>query len=138
MKKGGAWSSRVAVELKDGRRFERFAEEFKGTPASPLSAEELQTKFMRMAGAHAPAAALHEQLAALEKRRRLPYTGHQRHLSAVNTKDFPMNKLLIIALVCAGPARAGRLSRKTGASAGAARGRRRHGHYGTFNCHTAG
>ena len=64
--KGGAWSSRVAVELKDGRRFERFAEEFKGTPASPLSAEELQTKFMRMAGAHAPAAELHAQLAALE------------------------------------------------------------------------
>ncbi len=64
--KGGAWSSRVAVELKDGRRFERFAEEFKGTPASPLSAEELQTKFMRMAGAHAPAAALHAQLASLE------------------------------------------------------------------------
>jgi 2-methylcitrate dehydratase PrpD len=64
--KGGAWSTRVAVELKDGRRFERFAEEFKGTPASPLSAEELQTKFMRMAGAHAPAAALHAQLATLE------------------------------------------------------------------------
>lgn len=63
---GGAWSTRVAVELKDGRRFERFAEEFKGTPASPLSAEELQTKFMRMAGAHAPAAALHAQLASLE------------------------------------------------------------------------
>jgi len=64
--KGGAWATRVAIELKDGRRFERFAEEFKGTPASPLSAEELQTKFMRMAGAHAPAAALHDQLTALE------------------------------------------------------------------------
>lgn len=64
--KGGAWSTRVAVELKDRRRFERFAEEFKGTPASPLSAEELQTKFMRMAGAHAQAAQLHEQLATLE------------------------------------------------------------------------
>ncbi|MGE4111147.1 MAG: MmgE/PrpD family protein [Burkholderiales bacterium] len=63
---GGAWATRVGVELKDGRRFERFAEEFKGTPASPLSAEELQTKFMRMAGAHAPAARLHAQLAALE------------------------------------------------------------------------
>ena len=53
-------------QMKDGRRFERFAEEFKGTPASPLSAEELQIKFMRMAGAHAPAAALHAQLTALE------------------------------------------------------------------------
>jgi len=64
--KGGAWATRVGVELRDGRRFERFAEEFRGTPASPLSAEDLQTKFMRMAGAHARAAALHAQLAALE------------------------------------------------------------------------
>jgi len=64
--KGGAWATRVAVELKDGRRFERFAEEFKGTPASPLSAEELQTKFMRMAGSHPRAAELHAQLTALE------------------------------------------------------------------------
>ena len=64
--KGGAWSTRVAVELKDGSRFERFAEEFKGTPATPLSAEELQTKFMRMAGNHPQAAELHAQLAALE------------------------------------------------------------------------
>jgi 2-methylcitrate dehydratase PrpD len=64
--KGGAWATRVEVELKDGRRFERFAEEFRGTPASPLSAEELRTKFMRMAGAHPRAAELHAQLAALE------------------------------------------------------------------------
>ena len=64
--KGGAWATRVAVELKDGRRFERFAEEFKGTPAAPLSADELQTKFMRMAGAHPQAAMLHTQLATLE------------------------------------------------------------------------
>lgn len=64
--KGGAWATRVEVELKDGRRFERFAEEFKGTPASPLSTEELKTKFMRMAGAHARAAQLHEQLTTLE------------------------------------------------------------------------
>jgi 2-methylcitrate dehydratase PrpD len=63
---GGAWATRVAVELKDGRRYERFAEEFKGTPASPLSAEELQTKFMRMAGAHPRAAELHAQLTTLE------------------------------------------------------------------------
>ncbi|MCW5574725.1 MAG: MmgE/PrpD family protein [Burkholderiales bacterium] len=64
--KGGAWATRVAVELKDGRRFERFAEEFKGTPASPLTAEELRTKFMRMADGHPQAAALHGQLATLE------------------------------------------------------------------------
>lgn len=65
--KGGAWATRVTVELKDGRRFERFAEEFRGTPASPLSADELKTKFMRMAGAHAGAEQLHEQLAGLEQ-----------------------------------------------------------------------
>lgn len=64
--KGGAWATRVEVMLADGRRFERFAEEFRGTPASPLSAEELRTKFMRMAGAHPQAAELHAQLAALE------------------------------------------------------------------------
>lgn len=63
---GGAWATRVIVELRDGRRFERFAGEFKGTPASPLSAAELRTKFMRMAGAHPRAAELHGQLAALE------------------------------------------------------------------------
>lgn len=65
-KKGGAWATRVVVELKDGRRFERFAEEFKGTPASPLSAEELRSKFMRMAGAHPKAVELHAQLSGLE------------------------------------------------------------------------
>lgn len=64
--KGGAWATRIELELHDGRRFNRFAEEFKGTPASPLSTEELQTKFMRMAGAHPHAAGLHAQLAALE------------------------------------------------------------------------
>lgn len=64
--KGGAWATRVVVGLKDGRQFERFAEEFKGTPASPLSPEELQTKFMRMAGAHPRAAELHAQLTTME------------------------------------------------------------------------
>ncbi|MBS1218065.1 MAG: hypothetical protein H6R21_1198 [Proteobacteria bacterium] len=64
--KGGAWATRVGVTLKDGRKFERFADEFKGTPASPLSADELRTKFMRMAGADARATQLHAQLTALE------------------------------------------------------------------------
>ncbi len=64
--KGGAWATRVVVTLKDGRQFERFAEEFKGTPATPLSAEELRIKFMRMTGTHARAAELHGQLAALD------------------------------------------------------------------------
>jgi 2-methylcitrate dehydratase PrpD len=63
---GGAWSTQVLVQLKDGRKFERFAEDFKGTPASPLSADELATKFMRMTSAHAHAAKLLDQLVALE------------------------------------------------------------------------
>jgi len=63
---GGAWATRVIVELKDKRRFERFAEEFRGTPASPLSAAELKDKFMRMARSHARAAELHEQLSAID------------------------------------------------------------------------
>lgn len=63
---GGAWATRVTVVLNDGRRFERFAEEFRGTPAAPLSADELQLKFMRMAGTHAHSAELHAQLAVLE------------------------------------------------------------------------
>ncbi len=63
---GGAWASRVVVTLRDGRKFERFAEEFKGTPATPLSATELQIKFMRMAGGHPRAAELHVQLTTLE------------------------------------------------------------------------
>ncbi len=64
--KGGAWATRVSVTLKDGRQFGRFAEEFRGTPATPLSAEELRIKFMRMAGAHPRAAELHAGLAELE------------------------------------------------------------------------
>ena len=63
---GGAWSSRVTVTLKDGRRFERFAEEFKGTPANPLTAAELEAKFLRMTRRHPAAQQLHDQLRDLE------------------------------------------------------------------------
>ena len=61
------WASRIVVELKDGRRFERFADEFKGTPGNPLSDDELSEKFLRMAGAFPGARRLLDQLAALEQ-----------------------------------------------------------------------
>lgn len=61
-----AWASRVRVELKDGRRFERLADDFRGTPASPLSDDELAAKFMRMAGAFPAAGRLLGQLTALD------------------------------------------------------------------------
>jgi 2-methylcitrate dehydratase PrpD len=63
---GGAWSTRVTVTLKDGRRFERFAEEFKGTPANPLSPAELEAKFLRMTRRHTGAQLLYDQLRNLE------------------------------------------------------------------------
>ena len=60
------WASRVIVTLKDGRRFERLADDFKGTPASPLTNDELAAKFSRMAGEFPGAQALLGQLMALE------------------------------------------------------------------------
>jgi 2-methylcitrate dehydratase PrpD len=61
-----AWASRVRVVLKDGRRFERYADDFRGTPASPLSDDEMAGKFLRMAGGFPSAGRLLEQLMALE------------------------------------------------------------------------
>ena len=64
---GGAWATQVTIVLRDGRRFEQLATQFKGTPESPLSAAELQEKFMRMASAYPLAEALHQQLVHLEE-----------------------------------------------------------------------
>lgn len=61
-----AWASRVRVVLKDGRRFERYADDFRGTPASPLSDDEMAGKFLRMAGGFPSAGRLLEQLMTLE------------------------------------------------------------------------
>ena len=44
-----AWASRVTIQLKDGREFEREVRDFKGTPGDPLSREELGEKFLRLA-----------------------------------------------------------------------------------------
>ena len=42
------WSARIAVSLRDGRRFEGAAETFLGCPQTPLSDEQLRFKFDRL------------------------------------------------------------------------------------------
>lgn len=61
------WASRVRVQLRDGRQFERLADDFKGTPESPLSDAELAAKFLGMAGDFPHARRLLEQLCDLER-----------------------------------------------------------------------
>lgn len=60
------WASRVIVKLKDGRELARAADDFKGTPASPLTPQELQEKFLCMAADFGGAAALFDQLMVLD------------------------------------------------------------------------
>lgn len=60
------WASTVIVRLKNGREFTRTADDFKGTPASPLAQKELREKFLRMAADFKGAAALFDQLTALD------------------------------------------------------------------------
>lgn len=65
---GMGWFSTVDVILKDGRRFERAAETFRGTPKTPLTLDELQAKFRRLTDpvlGDAKAAALCSRLSAL-------------------------------------------------------------------------
>jgi 2-methylcitrate dehydratase PrpD len=64
--KRSAWASRVAVQLRDGRTFEREADDFPGTPASPLDAQALREKFLRLAGDFPGAARLCAQLETLD------------------------------------------------------------------------
>lgn len=66
---GMGWFSTVEVTLKDGRRFERAAESFRGTPKTPLTLDELKAKFRRLTDpvlGEAKAAALCERFATLE------------------------------------------------------------------------
>ncbi len=60
------WASRIRIELKDGRRLDRYADDFRGTPASALSDDEMGAKFLRMAGGFPGAGRLLEQLMALD------------------------------------------------------------------------
>ena len=62
-----AWASEVVVRLADGREFTRAADDFKGTPSSPLSEQELRAKYLRCAGSFGAAAALLSQLEAIDQ-----------------------------------------------------------------------
>jgi len=42
------WSARIAVTLRDGRRFEDTKESFLGCPPTPMSDEQLRDKFERL------------------------------------------------------------------------------------------
>jgi 2-methylcitrate dehydratase PrpD len=61
-------STRVIVELRDGRTVERAEHAFKGMPADPLTAAELRRKFMRLTSGmgEAHSAQLFERLAGLD------------------------------------------------------------------------
>ncbi len=43
-----AWASRLQVRLKDGRVFEREADQFAGSPEQPLSRQQLEQRFNRL------------------------------------------------------------------------------------------
>jgi 2-methylcitrate dehydratase PrpD len=57
-----AWGCELEVKLADGRVLSERADDFKGTPASPLSDDELREKFMRCAGGAGFASKLHDEL----------------------------------------------------------------------------
>ncbi len=46
----GKRAARVRITMKDGRRLEKFAPTRKGDPEAPLSDEEVEGKFLELAG----------------------------------------------------------------------------------------
>jgi len=42
------WTAEVEIELKDGKTFRRFQEDFPGTPTMPLSSDQLAQRFMTL------------------------------------------------------------------------------------------
>jgi 2-methylcitrate dehydratase PrpD len=63
--KRSGWASEVTIRLRDGRELEAAADDFKGTPTLPMSAQELRGKFLRCAGGYAHAESLLAQLEAI-------------------------------------------------------------------------
>ena len=61
-----AWASEVTVLFADGRERTAAADDFPGTPTSPLSAEQLRDKFRVCAAGYASAETLLAQLEAIE------------------------------------------------------------------------
>ena len=72
-----AGASIVTVMLKDGRRFTREVDEFKGTPARPLDLNELRDKFATLTRSRygAEATGLFERLHNLENETELDWIG---------------------------------------------------------------
>lgn len=69
-----AWSSRLALVLRDGRRLEAEARSFRGMPGDELSPEEERQRFVILCDSLGPAAAgeLHARLATLEAQPAFP------------------------------------------------------------------
>lgn len=73
-----AWSARIGIELRDGRRLQAQAEDFKGMPGTPLSGEELEHRFKLLTGSALgarAAAGWYDRLAALEGQPGFPMPG---------------------------------------------------------------
>lgn len=73
-----AWSARIGIELRDGRRLQGQAENFKGMPGTPMSGAELEHRFKLLTesalGAQA-AAGWYGRLAELEGQPDFPMPG---------------------------------------------------------------
>lgn len=71
------WASTTRLVLTDGRQFERFQEEFPGTPAKPLDPGALGEKFLRLATGipRSEAENLLARLEAIESETRLDWLG---------------------------------------------------------------
>ncbi len=72
---GMGWATTVRVSLRDGRRFTRVAESFKGTPNTPLSPVDLEAKFRRLTE---PALGKEESLVLYETFSRLEHVATLR------------------------------------------------------------
>jgi 2-methylcitrate dehydratase PrpD len=64
--KRSTWASEVTIRLNDGREFIRAADDFEGTPTSPLSAQALRHKYLRCANLFEPATLPLQQLECIE------------------------------------------------------------------------
>jgi 2-methylcitrate dehydratase PrpD len=69
-----AWSARVIITLKDGRRFETLAKSFKGMPDDPLSDDDQRRRFGVLAAdlGHEAATAWYRRLATLDDQPEFP------------------------------------------------------------------
>lgn len=72
-----AWSARIGIALRDGRRLQARAEGFKGMPDTPLSGAELKHRFLLLTHASADtlAADWYDRLAMLEAQPGFPMPG---------------------------------------------------------------